>query len=244
MKCGIYCIENKINEKKYIGQSTNIEERWYRHKLRYNEQSESDKPLYLAMKKYGIENFTFSILEECNRDLLNEREEFYILKFNSHQKDFGYNCNLGGSHASFQVINEEILEEIFNDLQNTELTNVEIGKKYGLSEFYISKINNGLHLRRNKEYPIRKRNQNFCIDCGIKIQAQSIRCQECHSKTLRKVERPSARILAQEIIDSNFTKVAKKYNVTDNAIRKWCVAYGIPKNKKDLKEWLSTQMDE
>ena len=41
--------------------------------------------------------------------------------------------------------------------------------------------------------------------------------------------------LAQEIIESNFCAVGRKYGVSDNTIRKWCVAYGMPKTKQELK---------
>ena len=67
---GIYKIENLINGKKYIGQSIDIETRWAEHK-RINERSletiKQKYPLYLAFKKYGLENFSFEVLEICSK---------------------------------------------------------------------------------------------------------------------------------------------------------------------------------
>lgn len=63
---GIYKITNLLNNKCYIGQSRNIYRRWQAH--RYANDS---YPLHVAMKKYGMENFSFEISEECNIDELN-----------------------------------------------------------------------------------------------------------------------------------------------------------------------------
>ena len=81
---GIYKITNKVNYKVYIGQSINIEERWKHHKLYYSNKKlkEYNTKFYRAIRKYGIENFDFEIIEECPIELLNEREKYwiYILK--------------------------------------------------------------------------------------------------------------------------------------------------------------------
>lgn len=93
---GIYKITNKINQKCYIGKSKNITERWNYHKTRYNDEREYDKPLYRAFRKYGIENFTFNILEELQEydKESNEKEKYWIKFYNSYEK--GYNGTKGG----------------------------------------------------------------------------------------------------------------------------------------------------
>jgi group I intron endonuclease len=82
MSCGIYKIENQINQKVYIGQSTNISTRWRRHRSEANNLNNS-YPLYCAMRKYGLENFSFEIIEECPREKLNEKEKYWISFFKS-----------------------------------------------------------------------------------------------------------------------------------------------------------------
>ena len=94
MHSGIYLIENKINGKKYIGQSIKIEKRWAKEKF-----GQTNEYLYQAFKKYGIENFSFIILEEIdknNKELMNEREKFYISKYKTTDRNFGYNLTEGG----------------------------------------------------------------------------------------------------------------------------------------------------
>ena len=81
MSCGIYKIENIITGEVYIGQSTNIAQRFNHHK-NYSSKI-SHYPLYQAFQTYGIENFNFSIIEECSIEQLNEKEIYYINKFDS-----------------------------------------------------------------------------------------------------------------------------------------------------------------
>ena len=93
VKCGIYCIENRLNHKKYIGQSIDISRRWMQHKQQ--NMIARDTFLYNAIKKYGIESFDFYILEECNEEILNEREMFWIEYYDTFQN--GYNMTIGGA---------------------------------------------------------------------------------------------------------------------------------------------------
>jgi len=97
MTAGIYKIENNINHKVYIGCSKNIENRWYHHKFETfdNTQVQYNYTIHRAFRKYGIENFSFSIVEEITDEKLRfERERYWIKYYNSY-KD-GYNETLGG----------------------------------------------------------------------------------------------------------------------------------------------------
>lgn len=60
----IYKITNKINGKTYIGCIKNYKERVKYHTTRYDKKKEWHKPLYQAMRKYGVENFSFELLQE------------------------------------------------------------------------------------------------------------------------------------------------------------------------------------
>ena len=80
---GIYKIENLINGKVYIGQSVNIKERWNEHKLINSRTSKEalkkqKYPLYLAFEKYGLDNFSFEVIEECSIEELNEKNNFIL----------------------------------------------------------------------------------------------------------------------------------------------------------------------
>lgn len=91
MESGIYIIINKINKHFYVGMSKNIQLRW-RHHINESQNPNSkeyNKTLYRAFRKYGIENFSFEILELCKEELLREKEIYWINKLDAINK--GYN---------------------------------------------------------------------------------------------------------------------------------------------------------
>lgn len=86
---GIYKITNIENQMCYIGQATNIADRWKQHiKRGIGAEAPTRNKLYPAMLELGVENFTFEIVEEVERSKLNEREDYWQEYF--HAKDFGY----------------------------------------------------------------------------------------------------------------------------------------------------------
>lgn len=95
MTIGIYKITNNINGKVYIGQSKNIERRFSEHKNRCVKKS-CKTILYLAYDKYGFDNFSFEIIEECTIENLDTFEKYYIAKYKSNIKKYGYNLTSGG----------------------------------------------------------------------------------------------------------------------------------------------------
>ena len=80
MPCGIYKITNKLTNESYVGQSVDIYRRWDQHRrMAYaRNKKQVTYPLYRDMRYYGIENFDFEILEECDKSKLDEREEYWI----------------------------------------------------------------------------------------------------------------------------------------------------------------------
>lgn len=96
--CGIYKIENLINHHLYVGQSIDIKKRWREHKSgAFNENNKDyNMVIYKAIRKYGIENFEFSIIELCDKDDLNDREVYWIEYYDSYTN--GYNASKGGDN--------------------------------------------------------------------------------------------------------------------------------------------------
>lgn len=91
----IYLITNKINNKKYVGKTTqSIEKRWQEHISDSKREKCEIRPLYRAIRKYGIENFTIKEIEKCNTDNLSEKEKYWIRYYNTYED--GYNATLGG----------------------------------------------------------------------------------------------------------------------------------------------------
>ena len=86
---GIYKITHIQSGKCYVGQAANIADRWKQHcKRGVGAEDWTRNKLYPAMYSLGVENFSFEIIEECERSKLNEREDYWQEFF--HAKDFGY----------------------------------------------------------------------------------------------------------------------------------------------------------
>lgn len=98
--CGVYCIENIQNNKKYIGISKDIKRRWSEHKVQLNAHHHVNHFLQAAWDKYGEDNFKFYIIELCDEEQLSERECYYIRFYNSLSHEQGYNLTTGGEHTS------------------------------------------------------------------------------------------------------------------------------------------------
>lgn len=99
---GIYCIENIINGKKYIGLSIDIYGRWIDHKNKLLNNNHRNPKLQNSFNKHGIENFKFYILEKCSTEIISDREIYYINKFDTFKSENGYNLTSGGE-VSFKM---------------------------------------------------------------------------------------------------------------------------------------------
>jgi group I intron endonuclease len=91
----VYKAENPVNKKVYIGKTTKTLER--RKNLHLAKSRVQTYHFSLAIRKYGIDYFIWSIIEECETKTdLNNREVYWINKYNSNNKDIGYNMTKGG----------------------------------------------------------------------------------------------------------------------------------------------------
>lgn len=127
MFSSVYVITNSLNNKKYVGQSVNVEKRWYTHKNNSKKSELSNIYLYNSMNKYGIENFKFEVIE---KDILisdvNEREMYWIKELNT-LKPNGYNLTEGGEGTKGYIMSEktkslisEKRKEWYNSLSEDE----------------------------------------------------------------------------------------------------------------------------
>ena len=91
---GIYKITNIQTNESYIGKSTTVASRWQNHiKSACGLDGVADSQFQRALRKYGIENWTFELLETTTKDKLTEREKFYIQFYNT--IEYGYNQRVG-----------------------------------------------------------------------------------------------------------------------------------------------------
>ena len=112
----IYKITNKINNKCYIGQTIKTaEERWKEHQSHAfgSHPNDINKTLYQAIRKYGLKNFTFEVLQDNIEtfEQLDKAEIYWIDYYNSFIK--GYNETFGGQQYHKILPNKEIIEDYY-----------------------------------------------------------------------------------------------------------------------------------
>jgi group I intron endonuclease len=139
-KSGIYCIENLINGKKYIGQADNLKRRQNAHKNSLNINKSKCVVLQNAWNKYGEENFIFKILLYCEKFFLSEYEIFFIKNMKSHISENGYNISWGGNasfknrhHSDYskQLLREQRLGKLMSEEAKQKDRESNLGDKNG-----------------------------------------------------------------------------------------------------------------
>lgn len=114
---GIYCIENKMNHKKYIGQSININNRFSAHKSELRKGVHDNIHLQYAWNKYGEQSFEFYIIKKVdNIKDLDYYERHYIELFNTYKN--GYNRDPGGSNNYKAKKPDEVIQKQINTVHN------------------------------------------------------------------------------------------------------------------------------
>lgn len=128
---GIYCIENKVNNKVYVGQSINVHKRINMHKYLLRTGTHSNIYLQRSFDKHGKESFDFRVVKLCDVDKLNSLESRYIKMFNSIYGQEGYNLTTGGdsnySHSGTTKLKMRVASrERWSD--NSQVINASMGK--------------------------------------------------------------------------------------------------------------------
>lgn len=229
---GIYSFKNKINNKRYIGQSKNLEERYKAHLRNYtNENLQTyNGHFYRALRKYGIENFEYEILYSDNfidSITLNELEIYYIKFYDSFNN--GYNMNLGGQYTSGpKTLNQDQVDEIVSILQsNEQISFIKISEQYNVSDGTIRLINLGtIWKKSNIEYPIRK--NTYIHNIG-------------GSNPNAKLTDEFVLFLRQEFVTKDLSQLSKEYSdIPFSSLKK--AVYGVqfkhlPVYKKRKNKW-------
>lgn len=185
----IYVMTNKINNKKYVGQTNNFRVRMNAHKSdAFNPNSHSYKyPLSEAIRKYGWDNFDNRIIEEISDEedyrYVDEREKFYIQYYDSLAGKNGYNICLGGAGNPKNKLTFEQkvgLSKLFSleDIIDIQTRIIAGEKRKSIVESYpkltysmLDNINAGMNFKNDKlSYPL----HNYKQDLSTKFNLNEI----------------------------------------------------------------------
>lgn len=164
----------------------------------------------------------------CGYDKCSSALEFHHT--NPLEKDFAIS-NL--PHCSF----EKALAEIQKCIMVCANCHREIhaGLIDNIPEPYIDANKVEMHLQDLQELKTRKK--YYCKNCGVEITRGAEYCSFCYQESKQNPRKPSREILKQEIRNIPFTHLGQKYDVTDNAVKKWCISYGLPHKKSDINKY-------
>ena len=200
-KSGIYCIENLVNHKKYIGQSNNIEYRWKQHKYELNRGGHDNDYLQKSWNKYGCDNFEFYIIELCDINILNEREVYYIDLYETLSRDKGYNLTSGG--GANKQYSQEVCEKISQALMGHEVS-WETRMKVSQNHADVSGEKHPMYGRKHSEEAKEKMRQAGLGRPSSRKNLTPVLCIELNT------------------IFENATEASKKLNLDSGAILKCC----------------------
>jgi group I intron endonuclease len=240
---GIYKIINPKN-KIYIGQSADIDSRFNSYKkLQHCNQQ---KKLYNSFKKYGPENHTFEILEECTIEQLNEREIYWIKFFGSFKK--GLNLTEGGEgvkgYKRNKTQNSKHSEKMIGRVKTTEQKNKIAsslkGKKKPLG--FSEKISNSMKSKINKtdmstekfykdpnHYLTGKKRPEWVKEKIKQGMAENKKSTKPETIEKMRKNRPNVKVVFQYDLNNNFIKewpsfseAARYFNINPTGIMNCC----------------------
>lgn len=151
----IYQITNDINDKVYVGKTEgSLEQRFREHCKDSQAERCENRPLYRAMRKYGIEHFSISLIEQTEHP--EEREIFWIEQLNTYHN--GYNATLGGDGKRY--LDYDKIVDRYLVLQNQK----EVAKEMGIDEGSVRKVLHERNIPINKSPTIKKPVRQYSKD--------------------------------------------------------------------------------
>lgn len=190
----IYKITNKLNGKVYIGKTLcSIEHRWKEHIKASKEHRCENRPLYRAINKYGVENFSIEAIEECDHNILSDREIYWINYYDSYGN--GYNATLGGDGKVLYDY-EQILAKFEEGLLIKE-----IAEYFGCCIEVVTKVISNAGINGNKNN----------ID---KVSKKVVMCDKATGKELKTFY--SQTEAARWLMENNYTKAKDSSKISYN----------------------------
>ena len=199
----------------------------------YSQKSNSENVVnFIKRRKADLRSIFHSKCCLCGFSEVQEALDFHHV--NPKEKSFG----ISGSANQTKAL-EPQLEELKKCI--LVCANCHRGIHQGIytipqnwKDFYDEEVAQQLRIKLEK---VKTHQIIYCKRCGKEISKGAQYCPSCWNILSRVCERPSREILKQLIRTTPFTHIAQHYGVTDNAIRKWCDAYSLPRKATEIKKF-------
>ncbi len=185
----------------------------------------------------------YDLIADTGRELLRIQIKKSISNSNS---SFSFPCTTqnvrGSTKAKHKYTNEEIdyFATVWKDkvylipVDETSLTKT---IKFDDDTYLISNILSGYERLTDEElYNSSHTGKYYCEDCGCEVSYGAIKCLSCRNKEKSK-NIPERFVLKQLIREIPFTQIGKQFGVSDNAVRKWCDKYNLPRKTGEIKKY-------
>lgn len=162
MRGFIYKITNIINNKSYIGQTIqNVKERFYQHCATKCSKEVLNMTIHKAIMKYGKDNFIIEVIEETDKENLNDREIYWIKYFNTYYN--GYNSTEGGQSGikHYKDLDIKSIIELYTKGKSLRF----IGNKFNVDKQTIKDLllRNNIKLRTTRTYKLSQTDRELII---------------------------------------------------------------------------------
>lgn len=225
----IYLIRNKINEKKYIGQTTRpLNKRIYEYKAAFKYNKFYNQYLLNAFNKYGWDNFEFSIIDTAQTiDELNNKEIRYIQEYDTTNKEKGYNIEVGGRNAIPDIDTLNKMSKSHLGIKQTDnwinkriaSAGSDEAKKYGKKKteeekLYLKNVSPKYWLGKNRDNETKLKISNTKKEKGLSVKQKEVLCKKVYKKN----------IITNIITNYDSTAIAATCeNVNQSTISRWCL---------------------
>ena len=189
----IYRTVNDINEKLYVGKTVNsLQERWKEHLSESERERAKNRPLYRAMRKYGIEHFHIELIEECSDAIVNDREIYWIEYYGTFKN--GYNATIGGDGKHY--IDYDMVEYNYNIYQNM----TEVAQQMNISTDAVAYILKQRHIPIKTTQDISREKFGKPVSCIDKTTKEVI-------KTFPSIAEASKWLISNNLTGCKFTTI-------------------------------------
>lgn len=217
--CCIYILKNTLNGKVYIGQTVDYYRRLNEYKNRKSSKSKSSRyGIMREIEKVGFENFVSDVLKICDRSKLDHYEMYYISKYKSYIKSYGYNSfhlNKKKKQSTTKDTKKQMSKSHTGLKEKSETKRKKSNKIYAIKdkEFIICDSGKllGDYLNKSKDYIKNCLRQPSSVSGYLLYYADIKKRQEIKTKMLSKRSIRNKKYMEiLEYLDNNSVETIKK----------------------------------